>query len=267
MQDSNTNDTDKKEIFDTANFLADYACSLVAVGSYSARVHKCVARIANSWGYDVSMSILLVNVTITLIDKNDYNKRRTFVKAIKHEGINLRKLSDFSTLSWEVADNGLKLDEARRLFELISMKSKSNFFFDLILTSVAFGAFCKLWGGDAWGVVFVIIGTFFGYIAKNLFAKFKLDIRIIYIICAFISSYIVYLGYKSGLSYTPAEMLSSSILYLVPGIVMINAIFDIINQNTLIGISRLVNVTILFLCMAIGIYFTLSISGIVIAGV
>ncbi|MCI6989205.1 MAG: threonine/serine exporter family protein [Campylobacter sp.] len=262
-----SNDMDKKEIFDTANFLADYACALVAVGSYSARVHKCVTRIANSWGYDVSMSILLVNVTITLIDKNDYNKRRTFVKTIKHEGTNLRKLSDLSTLSWEVADNGLKLDKTRKLFEVISIQSKSNFFFDLILTSIAFGAFCKLWGGDIWGVVFVIIGTFFGYSVKNLLGKLKLDVRIIYIICAFISSYIVYLGYKSGLSLTPAEMLSSSILYLVPGIVLINAIFDILNQNTLIGIARLINVTILFLCMAIGIYLTLSISGVVIAGV
>lgn len=252
----------KNDLYESANFLADYAAWLISVGSYSARAHKCVTRIANAWGYDVVLSILLVNVTITLIDKNNYNDRRTFIKPITHKGINLRKLSDLSSLSWEVADRNLDINQAKRYFSIITNHENKNFISSILITSAAFGAFCHIFGGDLWGMIFVILGTFCGVVLRQILTAKNADIRLIYLICAFLSSCIAYLGCVFNLSLTPTATLSSSILYLVPGIIVINSIFDILNQNTLIGIARLVNAIILFLCMASGIYITLSIFGV-----
>ncbi len=137
-------------------------------------------------------------------------------------------------------------------------KKKRNVLISFALTSIAFGAFCRLFGGDIFGVIFVIFGTFCGVLSKFLLNLKKVDIRITYIFCAFISSFIAYLGYKFGFSKTPEASISSSILYLFPGIALINSMFDILDKNVLIGLSRAVNATILILCMSIGIYITLS---------
>lgn len=245
----------KPDINELINFLADYADTLSGVGAYNARVIRCVKRIASHYGYNASIFILLKFINLTVSNKEN---RKTFIKDATSKDINLQMISELSALSWAVNDENLSLEETKKIYKKIISKKKSNVLLSCTLTSIAFGAFCKLFGGDIFGMIFVVLGTFCGATLKVFLSRKNIDIRIIFIFCAFVSSFIAYWGYGFGFSQTPAASISASILYLFPGIMLINSMFDILDKNVLIGFSRGVNATILIICMSVGIYITLS---------
>jgi len=47
------------------------------------------------------------------------------------------------------------------------------------------------------------------------------------------------------------------VLYLIPGVPLINGVIDIVEGHTLTGITRLANALLLIVCLAIGLSFTL----------
>lgn len=51
--------------------------------------------------------------------------------------------------------------------------------------------------------------------------------------------------------------LATSVLYLIPGVPLINGIIDIVEGETIIGCSRLISAFLLIICIAIGMSFTL----------
>ena len=86
------------------------------------------------------------------------------------------------------------------------------------------------------------------------------NLKIQYVLVSFVVSFITYLGVFYGFTHTSDVAIGSSILFLMPGVFLINSVFDIINDNTLVGISRAVSTGILILCIAVGVYITLSLS-------
>ena len=125
---------------------------------------------------------------------------------------------------------------------------------------MANSAFCRLFQGDFEASILVFFGALFGFTLKTFLTKINIDIKIQYIICGFLSSWIVFLGVNANFTQTPDIALGSSILYLIPGVFFINSIIDILNNHIIMGLSRIINVAILISCIAIGIYITLSVS-------
>ena len=249
----------KTNTLDLINFLGDYGDLMISTGGHSERVRRCIKRMALAYGFEASVFVLLKNITITITDLDDYTNRRTYVKDTYEHTLNLSIVSDLSSLSWFVSDEKLELKKARRIFTTIQATQNSKFSLNVLFMSAAFGSFCKLFGGDMASVCFVIFSTLVGVLLRQKMAHVKLDIRLIFVTCSFVSSFIAYGAYGLGFSLTPTAAVSSSILYLFPGIAVLNAIFDILDQNVLIGLSRAVNASLLIICMAIGIYMTLSI--------
>ena len=56
---------------------------------------------------------------------------------------------------------------------------------------------------------------------------------------------------------TAETALATSVLYLVPGVPLINGVIDIVEGHILIGFSRLINALLLIICIAIGLSATL----------
>ena len=50
---------------------------------------------------------------------------------------------------------------------------------------------------------------------------------------------------------------ATSVLFLVPGVPLINGVIDIVEGHILIGCSRLINALLLIICIAIGLSATL----------
>ncbi len=247
-------------IEDLSIFLGQYAAALLSNGAYTSRVSRCTQRIAESYGYDLHMIVWLKYVNLSISQKNNYANRRTQVSSNPPLNANLRIISELSALSWQIYDNNITLKEAQIRFKHIIQSKDYNFISMLFFASLANASFCKLFDGDIGALLCVFMGTFAGFASRYFLSKFHIDIRGIYIIVSFISSFIAYIGVYYGITKTPEIAIGLSILYLIPGIQIINALTDVLHEYTLMAISRGINMAILLICIAVGAYLTLSIA-------
>ena len=75
--------------------------------------------------------------------------RRTYVRKIPLGQVSFNRISELSSLSWQILDEGLSLDEAKESFDSVMSVGANKFASSLILISLANAAFCRLFGGDA----------------------------------------------------------------------------------------------------------------------
>lgn len=252
----------RPNIDDVAKFLLQYASNMLSVGTYTARVDRCVGRIAKAYGYDVSLSAFTKHFSISIVDISDSSNFRTYVKTMPNSFISFRLISDLSALSWQIYDEKFELEKAKAYFDIIMRFTHNEAKKTLLFISIANAAFCRLFGGDMGGMASVFVATFVGFFIRITLTKFNINLKLQYILVSFVSSFIAYLGILFGFSLTPDITIGSSVLYLIPGVRLINSIFDILNENVLVGISRGISTGLLIFCIAIGVYITISISNI-----
>lgn len=250
----------RPQIQELTNFLSEYTAKMLSIGTYTARIEHCVRRIADAYDYEASLMIFVRHFIISVMDPADNSIRRTYVKTGAAARISFDLISELSALSWEIYDEKIPLARARAAFAEILASQKKSFAKTLVLLSVANAAFCELFGGDGGAMALVFAATAFGICARYLLSKLKINLKIQYIAVSFAVSFIVSLGTRYGLSATPDVAVGSSILFLIPGVWLINSVFDILNENMLVGISRGLNTGLLIICIAIGLFLTLSIS-------
>ena len=250
----------RPQIQELTNFLSEYTAKMLSIGTYTVRIERCVRRIADAYDYEASLMIFVRHFIISVMDPADNSIRRTYVKTGAAARISFDLISELSALSWEIYDEKIPFARAKAAFAEILASQKKSFAKTLVLLSVANAAFCELFGGDGGAMALVFAATAFGICARYLLSRLKINLKIQYIAVSFAVSFIVSLGARYGLSATPDIAVGSSILFLIPGVWLINSVFDILNENMLVGISRGLNTGLLIICIAIGLFLTLSIS-------
>ena len=211
-----------QELKELSKFLSEYSTSLMAVGVQTSRIVRNTSRIAESFGFFCDMTIFQKTIIMTLRDADNSHSYST-VNKIKPMGLNFAINSALSTLSWEAYDEHLSLSELQRRYHEIVSKPRESKWLVLILVAFANASFRRLFQGD------------------------------------FISMGIVFVATWGD---TPDMALGTSVLYLIPGVPLINAIMDIIDGHVLAGTSRFINACLLIICIAIGLSMTLLITGI-----
>ena len=249
------------DIQDLSNFLLDFATSLMGVGSHTSRVVRNVSRIAESFGYGVDMTVFQKNITMTVKHPGDYSIRRTYVRKIPTLALNFQVISKLSILSWEAYDHYLSLDELRRRYRDIMAEARMPGWMVLLLVACANAAFCRLFQGDLIAMGLVFAATLTGFFVRQELMKRHINHMVVFVVCSFIASLIASAGIKYNWGETQQVALASSVLFLIPGVPLINSIIDILEGHVLIGFSRAINACILIICIALGLSGTLLLLG------
>ena len=169
--------------------------------------------------------------------------------------ISFERNSDLSALSWDALDDRLSLDEIRRRYGELIDKPRIDPIFVLVTVGLANASFCRLFGGDWTAAGIVFTATLVGFAARQRMQAHGVNHFLIFIISAFMAS----LCASAALRFdcTAETALATSVLYLVPGVPLINGVIDIVEGHILIGFSRLINALLLIICIAIGLSATL----------
>ncbi len=247
----------KVGVRELSNLLLDYSSTLMGCGVHTSRLARNVARIAESYGYETEMTVFRRHITMSILHREDDTIRRTSVRKIDHGPINFEFISRLSALSWEAYDNPMPFDELQRKYEAIVSKPRLSAWVVLLLVSLANASFCRLFGGDfvAMGIVFV--ATLAGFFLRQQLTLRRMNQMAVVAICSLIASLIGSIGLRYGLGTTPQTALASSVLFLIPGVPLINSIVDILEGYILAGISRAIHAGILIICIAIGLSVSL----------
>jgi uncharacterized membrane protein YjjP (DUF1212 family) len=244
-----------------ADLLTDISCELMSAGAHTMRIIQNVSRMAGTFGYKIDVSVFQLSIMMTIISKEDPTKRLTAIKKTSHLILNFTIVSELSALSWDTFDKHLSYEEIKiRYNEIITQKRMSRWLV-LFLVACANASFCGLFKGDFQSMGLVFFATLAGFFVRQEMVKRHINHLVMFTTSAFVASLLAGMGYVFHLGNTPEIALASSVLYLIPGVPLINSILDIIEGHILTGIARLVNASSLIVCIAIGLFTSLLLLG------
>ena len=124
----------------------------------------------------------------------------------------------------------------------------------LLMLGVSCGSFAALFGADAVGIVAAGLGGFLGASLRHLLMKRRFKPFIYCLFSALVSaSAVMAFGSLTG---TPDAAVTASIIFLVPGVPLLNGTADLLTSNYLNGVVRLTRASVILLGSALG--FTLA---------
>ncbi len=242
------------------HFLQTFSSCLLACASPTMRVDRNAQRIAHTYGYDVELALFPKHLMITVMRPD--GQHQTSVASIQAGGPHFRKLAALNALGWQIVDERLELDEAWRRLEAIMALPAVNQRWLRLFVACANAAFCRLFDGDAVAMLLVFLATLGGFCVRQFLHKRGLDGKMVFLLSAFAASLLASPGVIWGLGQTPQTALAASVLFLIPGIPLINAMHDILDGHVLMGLARFVQAGILIVCIALGLSLTMLLLGV-----
>lgn len=243
-----------------ASFLAEYAALLLGCGSTCIRIEKNTKRIAEAFGVNLDIFIMPAHVSVSVWSSD----RKGAVMAQRKTascGISFDLNTRLSQLSWEIADHNLNFPTAVAHFESIKATKPTGKWEVLILTSLANSAFCRLFGGDWFAMLIVLVSTLAGYRLKQILLEDGCDIRLTFLCASFFSASISAGGHIFNIGTTPELAIGTSVLYLIPGVPYINSVSDMIYRHYLCAFSRFLDAAVLTACLSAGLCVGMLILG------
>ena len=231
-------------------FLADYCATLLGCGATCMRMEKNLGRMAAAYGHKVEITIMPRHIHLSLTDSRGCAV--TSIASVKACGVSFNINTRLSELSWDIADGKISFDDARRKLAEIVASDPRNKWLELMLVAVANASFCRLFGGDPAAMAIVGAATVAGYYLKLLLLAAKVDVRVVVMLCAFVSTVLGATDMLFSIGSTPLVAVGSSVLYLVPGIPFLNSFSDMLNRHYICAFSRFTDAVVLTCCLSLG---------------
>lgn len=243
---------DEKEINETLNILADVVVALHSSGTHYARIVRNLERMAEGLGYDVDLVLTFNGIVIT-INKNESSY--TLSRSIKVKGINFETVSGISILSWDVYENKISTRRIGKILKRIKRKTVYQKWQLYLLLPLASVALCRLFEGDWFQCIIAFISTFLGFSFLKFLRSKNYNFFFSYFLVTLISVSTIHL-LGSLFNLNNIEALAVSVLYLVPGVVLINSFIDYLEGYIEAGTSKLTHGLFIIFSIASGYFFS-----------
>jgi uncharacterized membrane protein YjjP (DUF1212 family) len=198
-------------------------------------------------------------LTVTEENGTDYTSS---VRRTPPHGVNFKIVSGISRMSWKVIEDKLTVKQINLEINRLTALPHYPRLVILSLVSLAGASFCRLFGGEGYELLVTFIATFFGLYIRQEAVKKRFNPYLAIVFASFAASMISGLSVKLGIGDTPEHALATSVLFLIPGVPLINSLTDLIDGNTLNGIVRGINGFIMAFAIALGLMFAMQIFGI-----
>lgn len=235
---------------------------LLSNGAEIFRVEETIEHICKRFNIEEMDAFVMSNgIFLTAHEKG----KEIFAK-VKHvplAGTNLEIVTEVNNLSREISAGNVSMDEAfARLREIEKMPPKKNIELELG-AGIGSGVFCYLMGGNLYESLFTVLIGFLLYVIILFAGRRQVSKIIINLVGgAFIT---VMALIVSNISFpfevTLDKMIIGCILPMIPGVAFVNAIRDIADSDFISGLVKLLDALLVFVYIAIGVGFVLSIYG------
>ncbi len=243
-------------------FLLEYAGAILAAGAHTERCVRNVYRVAEAYGYKAAITISQKNISMSLVDCREPRRRHTSVHHLSPLVFNFSRIGLLSALTWRAIDDHVPMEALRREFQLIMAKGARPLWVVTLCIAAANASFCRLFGGDLVAMGLVFLGTALGYSARVWLTHRQVNHHGTVVICAFLSSAVAALGMRFGWGSTADVGLATSVLFLVPGVQIINSLMDLINGYNLNSYQRGITSIVSIISMAIGMALAIFVVGV-----
>ena len=268
-------DCSKKTLRRKLDLLLRTGQILMESSADTSRVNRNMERTAAYLG--LPKENLHMNIDYYMLQVNVSDEYHSFSKmqrCDKHV-INMLAIQEISKLSWRAIQKDYSLDKYEE--ELEKIVNGKHYYKDWIIAigaGLACGGFCIQFGCD-WTAFFyasiaAILGNrlrmFLNHSGSNLYANFAVA-AFVSTILAWLSSFLSTPTVQAALpeflrpilfTETPWHPLLACALYIVPGVPLINAVNDLLDNHINTGLVRAMNTLLIVIAMSFGIMLAIK---------
>ncbi|SKA46599.1 Uncharacterized membrane protein YjjP, DUF1212 family [Enterovibrio nigricans DSM 22720] len=232
---------------------------LLQHGAESKLVSDMCCRLGEALGLDsVELSLSASSMVITTIT---HQHCITTARRCPDRGINMRIITEIQRIVI-MAEKGLLDSDAvkKRLGKL--SPERYNRWLVAVMVALSCASFSRLSGGDAAVFMVAFVASFIGMLVRQEIAHRHFNPLLNFGITAFVTTLVSSLGAMHQVGNQPYLAMASSVLMLVPGFPLINAVSDMVKGYINMGIARWVMASLLTLATSLGIIGAMNLTGI-----
>lgn len=246
------NNREISEAKELGSLLLDVGVNLLSSGASCSRIRITMRRLANNSDYTPHISIAPKSISLSLNDEED-TQVFSGMRTILAQGVNFKTISGISRLSWEAFEKDFSVQQVRdELNRLLSLPHYPRLII-LIFVGLAGSGFCYTFGGKLPEMVITFGATVCGLFVRQEAVKKKFNPYICVFMGSFVASLFAGAFVKAGLDINFEHAFATSVLFLIPGVPLINCFTDLIDGNILNGVVRGINALMFALAIALGI--------------
>ena len=220
-------------------------------GGETYRAEETMTRICSS--YTINNSESYVTPTLVMISAtNNYGQTISLIRRVKNRTIDLHKITLVNDLSRTIKINGITLEKIEDELKNIKEMKRYNNSMNILASCLAAGFFTLVFGGNYLDfIISFIIGAIIKVVIIFLSHLNSGDF-FINTVGGAISASIALISSYFFINVHVNTILIGSIMLLVPGITIVNAIRDTISGDLISGMSRTLEAFIVAVAIAIG---------------
>lgn len=219
-------------------------------GAETYRVEETMTRICTAFGASNADSFVIPTGIIVTVTYDD--EVATLVKRITSRGVDLNKIDKINDLSRKIQTE--KMDMCKFNEELISISGSDRYSFltTLLFSSITAGCFAIMFGGNIkdFAAASVIGATI--RIVSIIFQRLNINEFFVNSVCGGLCSILAAIFFKMNFCSNLDKTIIGSIMLLVPGLVITNAIRDTIAGDFLSGITKASEAFLIAVSIAVG---------------
>ena len=215
------------------DLILDVGKELMECGAESAVVEECMSSLAYKLDLSgVGVTVLPKSILATIFENGHYKTKVSHIDDVKPD---FRKLTEIYRLCRK---DGINDPKAIRSGLSTALHSNGDTNIKYLTTPLALGAFAFIFGSDIIGAFIAFVAGFFAFLMKDLILHKGINVMLANVASAFCATFLVYListkFHPSALSAAQA----ASIIFLVPGVPLINSLEDLLKGHYLNGVAR-----------------------------
>jgi uncharacterized membrane protein YjjP (DUF1212 family) len=241
--------------------LLDIGSLLLASGAHSERINRNIHRIGEHWGYVIDIFFSFTGLILTIHKKDNPSVYATRHKRISAHGVNFTIVNEISLLSWKVREDNLSPEDVKEEFE--ALKELPHYSRWVIALGIGFACacLCLISKGDWKDAAFAFLASLAGILVRQQITKKRFNIMIAILASAFITTLIAGMDVLFHVGTSPEKALATSVLYLIPGVPLINSVIDLIEGYIPTAIARGIYGGFILLCIAVGMSLSILLIG------
>ena len=238
-------------IKETGLMLLDIGALLMSSGASTARVRYTVNRISETFGYHTDMFITHRALMLTVHDDENADYFSS-IKRISPHGINFKLVSGISRMSWRIVEENWDITQIRKDLERLVSLPHYPIWLILLTIGISGASFCRLFGGGFIEMAVSFVATIIGLAVRLKTIKLNFNTYLCVYFASLTSSLLSGISIKFGFGKVPELAFTASVLYLIPGVPLINMFSDMVDGNLLNGLIRGLNGLIVTFAIALG---------------
>ena len=262
LTETDRNVAEKIKAEDLADFLLDIGVLLLSSGAHCGRVWRNCNRIAEHWGMETNINPTITGMLISVWDANNKENAITRYKSAPENKVHFEILTLVSHLSWKITRNQLCFDEAKQEVAKIQQTKNYNYWIVGLMVGISCACLCRISGGDWMDFLITFSATFCGSIGRTWIIKLKFNNFLSFIIASFITTTIASLDTIFHIGVAPEMTLATAVLYLIPGVPLINSVIDLLEGYLNSALARSLFAASIVSCIATGMILSIMLLGI-----